>query len=94
MTIGDTVVCVEVTNSDGDLTGKVVFVPVTYSLERDFSYGADADGQRGETVYTVEILDVSISHYDLKRLNSVEVEQILDSARRKVLSCKTHQTTD
>lgn len=93
MTIGDTAVCVEVTNSDGDATGRIVFVPVTYSLERDFSYGACADGRHGETVYTVEILDVCISHYDLQTLNSLEVEQILDSARRKVLSCKAHPIT-
>jgi hypothetical protein len=74
MTIGDTVVRVDVTHRDGQPTGLVVPVNVTYVIERG----------RGEE--TVEVLDIDIAHYDLIALNSTQVEDLLRSARRHVLA--------
>lgn len=85
MTLGDTVIRVEVTNADGVPTGQIVPVCVTYVLERHY-YGADADGQRGEWREDLEVIGIDIAHYDLRALNSDQVEALIVSARRHVLA--------
>lgn len=77
MTIGDTVVCVEMLTREGAPTGVVVPVNVMYAIERDL-----CARQRG----VVEVLDIDIAHHDLSWLTLTQVEYLMSTARRHVLA--------
>jgi hypothetical protein len=77
------IVLVEVLDSVGDPMGRAVAVEVFYATER-YEYGADADGRRGVPCEDVTVLDVYANPAALAGLNSEQVEQVLDDARRIV----------
>lgn len=68
---------IDVTVDDDD-TGIPVDIPVdvTYAIERDTNYGADADGRRGVLREEVYVLDSAIPHEHLKRLTFRQVHEI------------------
>lgn len=79
---------IEITIDDDD-TGIPVDIPVevTYAIERDTNYGADADGRRGTTREEVFVLDSAIPHEFLKHLTFGQVydisRQVVDRLNRK-----------
>lgn len=68
---------IDVTVDDDD-TGIPVDIPVevTYAIERDTNYGADADGRRGVLREEIHVLDSAIPHEHLKRLTFGQVQEI------------------
>ena len=67
---------------DGMETGRSVAVECWYIIERQDDYGADADGRRGVPCEDVTVLDMWLN--PCHNLNSSQVEQVLDDARRLV----------
>ena len=81
MTTGHRTVLVDVLNqADESETGQVVPVGVVYLKDVDKSYGEDADGQRGTTLVSYEVLDHYIDPCHLRSLTSWQVERLLKDA--------------
>lgn len=85
MTSGSTTIIVDVTDEQGEPIGRSVPVDVVYQVTIDSTYGADADGNRGELRKEIEILDHYIAPEHLVALNSDQVEQLLADADRQAL---------
>lgn len=62
----------------------VIPVEVTYVVEIDQDYGADADGRRGVRREEVYVLDCAIKPAHLMLLTSEQVEYVLDRAAKTV----------
>ena len=72
---------------EDDYTGeflKTIPIDVTYVIEKDTDYGADADGQRGVSKETFHFLDMAVQPDDLKRITLVELEYIIDRAVKTI----------
>lgn len=81
MTTGHQTILVDVLNqADETETGQVVPVEVVYLKDVDKSYGEDADGQRGTTLVSYEVLDHYIDPCHLRSLTSWQVERLLKDA--------------
>lgn len=67
---------------EDDYTGEPCVIPVelTYLVERDNDYGADADGRRGGRREEVYILDQAIDNRYLMRMSVGQIEYVLDRA--------------
>jgi hypothetical protein len=67
---------------DHAVTGETLMIPmdVTYVVERDTDYGADADGQRGVTKNEVFILDTAIAKEHLQHITVNQVVELADRA--------------
>lgn len=74
---------IDVVDMAGEPTGQTVPVTVDYVTIVDKDYGADADGNRGETRYEREVLDVYIEPEHLTALNSTQVEQVIEEAKEQ-----------
>lgn len=82
-TSGHKLVLVELLDATGESMGRAIPVEVWYTTDT-FSYGEDADGRRGEYRQEVTMLDHWINPHALRDINSAQVEQILDDARRLI----------
>ncbi len=71
---------VEILDAEGCTTDRTVKVYLDVVKEVDYSYGADADGNRGITHTFYNILDVWIDHKDLKTLTLGEAQQAIKDA--------------
>lgn len=81
MTTGHQTVLVDVLNqADETETGQVVPVEVVYLKDVDKSYGEDADGQRGTTLVSYEVLDHYVDPCHLRSLTGWQVERLLKDA--------------
>jgi hypothetical protein len=71
---------------EDDETGEPTIIPVelTYVVEKDQSYGADADGRRGVTREEVYVWDQAIPYEHMKHLTLAQVEYVLDRAIKTV----------
>ncbi|MDH5667846.1 MAG: hypothetical protein OEY86_07545 [Nitrospira sp.] len=71
---------------DDDETGETTIIPVdvTYLVERDNDYGADADGRRGKKTCEVYILDYAIAYKYLGLLTLPQVSYVLEKAGKTV----------
>lgn len=65
-------------------TVRLIPIDVTYLIERDTNYGADADGRQGVTSEEFYILDTSISPRDLRTISVHEVCAVMDIAIRTI----------
>lgn len=72
---------VELTNEDGSTAGRVIPVTIEYRVLVDKSYGADADGNRGEWREELEFLSHDINWCYLQTLNSLQVERLIKDAQ-------------
>jgi hypothetical protein len=81
---------IEVLDRDGQGTGREIDVYVEYFVEVDNSYGADADGNRGErrVFYSIERLD--IDRWQVGTLLAEERAQVLRDAERKFNDMDKH----
>ena len=83
MTTHRETITVELTDEERG-TVRLIPIDVTYLIERDSSYGADADGRRGVTSEEIYILDTSIAHLDLRTISVQEVCYVVDLAIRTI----------
>jgi hypothetical protein len=67
---------------DGEETGRAANATVTYVVDIDSNYGADADGRRGVQKIEYHLLDVAIEAEDLMAMTSAEVEQVIADVPR------------
>lgn len=72
-------VIVELCNDERG-TLRLVPVIITYLVERDTDYGADADGRRGVTKEELYILDTAIHHHDVRHLTVDDVYAVAERA--------------
>jgi hypothetical protein len=70
---------IDVCDAEGHATGQSVPVCLEVALI-PYQYGEDADGNRGETRYEREVLDVYIEPEHLLALTSTQVEQVRQEA--------------
>ena len=70
---------IDVLDAAGHATGQTVTVTVDWIL-CPYRYGEDADGNRGETRYERDVLDVYIDPEHLTALTSTQAEQVIDEA--------------
>lgn len=76
---------VEVTIEDEETgTARRVPVDLTYLVEVDHNYGADADGRRGQRREEVYILDQAIAEPILRHLTIDQVVYVIDRAIQAV----------
>ena len=75
-------VVIDVLDSIGEPMGRSVAVECWYIIERQDDYGADADGRRGVPSEDITVLDMWLN--PCHNLNSSQVEQVCDDARRLV----------
>ena len=77
-----TTLFIDMTDAEGYATGQTVPVCCEVALI-PYQYGEDADGNRGETRYEREVLDVYIEPEHLKALTSTQVEQVIAEAKEQ-----------
>lgn len=77
---GRTIVFVDVLNAYECPIGHTVPVEIEYIKDVEKSYGADADGQRGTMLVSIEIIEMAIDQVHLRSLTSAQVERILQDA--------------
>ena len=80
--IEQTAFLVNLLDAEGDETGRAVLVYIEYQVEVDWSYGEDADGQRGERRIEYTLLRSWIEPGDLRTLTDREASQVLADAER------------
>jgi len=66
-------------DADGQTIGRIP-VEITYLLEDEQDYGADADGRRGVAVCWWEVIDRYIAPAAIRHLTFDQVRQVLASA--------------
>lgn len=86
----ETAFLVNVLDRDGYETGRAVLVYLTYEMDVDASYGADADGNRGETRVEYEVLDCYVDKGDQNTLLAEEERQVLADARANFMRRDKH----
>ena len=74
-------VLVNLTDSEGHLTGRSIPVDIEYVQTITQSYGEDADGRRGEPVIEYDFLGASMDVETLKTITIAQAEQAVAEAR-------------
>lgn len=81
-TIDSTVFPVHLEDDYGARLCPNVDVCIEYVQEVEFDYGADADGNRGTTLVSYEILDCYLAEGELNKLTIEQVGQVIEEAKR------------